>query len=100
MVARGGAAVCFGTTAGNDVTFSAQKFYSNGPLTLHGLILFQEFTAYETAGTGLRRLAELVAAGKLKPHIDLIEPWTNVAHVAKRLTDREFVGKAVLRVGD
>ena len=43
-------------------------------------------------------LVELVAAGKLKPHIDVEVPWTKVAEIAQDLTDRKFTGKAVLTV--
>jgi NADPH:quinone reductase len=46
----------------------------------------------------LRRLAELVAAGQLSPHISLERPWTEIAQVAQDLMARRFPGKAVLTV--
>jgi len=45
---------------------------------------------------GLRRLADLVAAGQLTPHVSLERPWTEIARVAQDLMARRFPGKAVL----
>ncbi|UUZ92089.1 hypothetical protein LJK87_42765 [Paenibacillus sp. P25] len=46
----------------------------------------------------LERLARLVAAKQLNPHIGVEAPWTNVARVAQSLMDRRITGKAVLIV--
>lgn len=98
MIERRGTCVTFGTTGGNDVTYNSSKFYSGGPVTLYGFILFQEF-GIEPASSGLKRLANLVGDGKLNPHISIEESWTKTADLAQQLMDRKFVGKAVLRVG-
>ena len=45
---------------------------------------------------GLRRLADLVEAGRLAPHISLERPWGEVGQVAQQLLARRFRGKAVL----
>jgi len=45
---------------------------------------------------GLRRLADLVAAGQLAPHISVERPWAEVAQVAADLIARKYPGKAVL----
>ena len=42
------------------------------------LYLFSELGA-EPASIGLRRLADLVAAGQLAPHISVERPWTEIA---------------------
>ncbi|HEV7302514.1 MAG TPA: zinc-binding dehydrogenase [Tepidisphaeraceae bacterium] len=97
MLAPAGTCVTFGTTAGGDVTINAQKFYGTGGASLYGFILFKEF-AIETAGDGLRRLATLVSQGKLKPQIEIEENWEKVGEITAALTDRKFVGKAVLHV--
>lgn len=97
MLAPGGTCVVFGTTAGNDVTFSLQKFYSGGPQHFYGFILFKEL-AQNPASDGLSRLAALVSQGKLRPQIEVEESWEKVATIAQSLTDRKFVGKAVLHV--
>jgi len=97
MLAQGGHCVVFGTTAGNDVTINMQKFYGTGLLNLHGFILFKEVLV-DPASEGLRRLATLVSQGRLTPQIEVQEPWEKVAEVCQALTDRKFVGKAVLHV--
>ena len=53
----------------------------------------------ERAGIGLRLLAELIAAGKLRPQIAVEASWSEIGTVARRLIDREFTGKAVLHIG-
>jgi NADPH:quinone reductase-like Zn-dependent oxidoreductase len=98
MLASKGVCVIFGTTAGAEPQINASRFYSTGSTTLYGMMLFHEIAAVEPASVGLRKLAELMAAGKLRTTISIEEPWTKVADVAQRLTDRRFVGKAVLRV--
>lgn len=52
----------------------------------------------EPAGQGLARLAGLIADGRLRPHIDVEAPWTEIAAVAQQLIDRRYPGKAVLHV--
>jgi NADPH2:quinone reductase len=64
---------------------------------LYGFYLFQEL-GLEPASVGLARLAELVGAGKLTPHISVERPWKEIAQVAQELMDRRFPGKAVLTV--
>ena len=44
---------------------------------------------------GLWRLADLVATGRLVPHISVERPWTEIAQVAQDLIARRFPGKAV-----
>jgi NADPH:quinone reductase-like Zn-dependent oxidoreductase len=78
-----------------EVTFDAREFFVAGRTTLYGLYLFTELGS-EPASVGLRRLAELVAAGQLAPHISLERPWAEVAKVAQDLMARRFSGKAVL----
>lgn len=95
---EGGTVVSLGTTAGKEVTFDAQKFYNTGAATLYGFILFDEFTRLETAGDGLRRLAELVAEQKLTPRISVEADWSEIGPTARKLLDRTYPGKAVLTV--
>src|SRR5262245_12890642 len=94
---RAGTCVTLGVSAGPDVTFNAREFFVAGRTTLYGLYLFTELLS-EPATIGLRRLAELVAAGQLAPHISLERPWGEIAQVAQDLMARRFPGKAVLIV--
>ena len=92
---RGGVCVTLGVSAAAEVMFDARAFFVTGRSTLYGLYLFTELGS-EPAKVGLGRLAQLVAAGQLAPHISLERPWTEIARVAEELMARRFVGKAVL----
>ena len=92
---RGGMCVTLGVSASAEVTFDARAFFVGGRATLYGFYLFVE-QGNDAAGDGLRRLAELVAAGQLAPHVSLERPWTQIGQVAQDLMARRFPGKAVL----
>jgi NADPH:quinone reductase-like Zn-dependent oxidoreductase len=94
---RDGTCVTLGVSATSDVTFDARNFFVAGRTTLYGFYLFTEL-GNEPASVGLRRLAELVAAGQLSPHISLERPWKEIGQVAQDLMARRFPGKAVLNV--
>jgi NADPH:quinone reductase-like Zn-dependent oxidoreductase len=94
-LARDGVCVTLGVSATPEVTFNARDFFVAGRATLYGLYLFTEFGA-RPAWAGLRRLAELVASGRLAPHISVERPWTEIAQVAQDLIARKYPGKAVL----
>lgn len=96
-LALDGTCVMFGATAGSNITFNASRFYGKGGLSLYGFILFHELKK-QTAAVGLARLVKLVADGTLVPHIDIEAPWTEIAKVAGQLSDRQFLGKAVLHI--
>jgi NADPH:quinone reductase len=92
---RDGVCVTLGVSAAAEVTFDARQFFLTGRTTLYGFYLFTEL-GREPASVGLRRLADLVAAGQLAPHISLEQPWTDIARVAQDLMARRYPGKAVL----
>jgi NADPH:quinone reductase len=92
---RAGVCVTLGVSASAEVTFDAREFFVTGRTTLYGFYLFTEF-GNEPASVGLKRLAELVAAGQLMPHISLERPWKEIGQVAQDLMARRFPGKAVL----
>jgi NADPH:quinone reductase-like Zn-dependent oxidoreductase len=92
---RGGMCVTLGVSAAAEVTFDTRTFFVSGRTTLYGFYLFVEL-GNDPAGDGLRRLAELVAAGQLAPHISVERPWTAIGQVAQDLMARRFPGKAVL----
>jgi NADPH:quinone reductase len=98
MLAPGGTCVSFGTSASVEVEFDARTFYLTGGARLYGFILFHEVLARPASG-GLDRLARMVADGRLKPRIEGQAPWTQVGEIARRLIERGYTGKAVLRVG-
>ena len=94
-LAKDGACVCYGATAGGEVAFDARAFYATGGATFHGFILFHEL-ARTPAGLGLARLAGLVAEGKLRPLVEIEAPLARISELAQALIDQSFVGKAVI----
>jgi NADPH:quinone reductase len=94
---RAGVCITLGVSASSEVTFDARTFFVAGRSTLYGLYIFTEL-ASEPASVGLRKLADLVAAGQLAPHVSLERPWKDIAQVAQDLMARRFPGKAVLTV--
>ncbi len=98
LVEEGSKVVLFGTSGGGEVTFNASKFYGTGMTTLYGFFLFDELRTVEAASVGLKRLAGLVAQGRLTPRISLEADWTDVDRIARELMDRTYPGKAVLTV--
>ena len=92
---RAGVCVTLGASASSEVTFDTREFFAAGRTTLYGLYVFTEF-GHEPASVGLRRLADLVAAGQLSPHISVERSWKDIAQVAQDLMARRYPGKAVL----
>ena len=97
MLAPGGTCVSFGTSASPEVQFDARTLYLTGGARLYGFILFHEVLARPASG-GLDRLARMVADGRLRPRIEVAAPWKEIGEIARRLIDRGYAGKAVLRV--
>ncbi len=97
MLAPNGTCVNFGGSATATVTFDLRSFFIAGGTSLHGFYLFQELQ-HESAQSGLTRLARLVEAQHIHPHIALEESWEHISDVAQQLMERRFAGKAVLAV--
>lgn len=98
-LAKAGTCVTLGVSGAVESTIDARQFFLTGRATLYGFSLFSEL-GHEPAGIGLRRLATLVAEGKLTPHVSVERPWTEIGRVAQDLLDRRFPGKAVLALTD
>jgi NADPH2:quinone reductase len=98
MLQPNGTCVTLGISDAATTTFESRNFFGIGGARLYGLTLFHELMSVERGGVGLRLLAELIAAGKLRPQIAVEASWSEVGSVARRLIDREFTGKAVLHI--
>ena len=98
MLQSNGTCVTFGVSEASTTTFESREFFGTGGVKLYGLTLFHELMSVERAGIGLRLLAELVEAKKLRPEIAVEAPWSEISTIARRLIDREFTGKAVLHI--
>jgi NADPH:quinone reductase len=97
MLAKDGICVTYGVSAGSVVTFDARTFFRSGRAVLYGFYLFEEFYQ-RPAWNGLARLAAMIAAGTLHPHISREGSWAEIGVVAQALLDRKISGKAVLYV--
>lgn len=98
-VAPMGDVISFAATVPEPVSYPARSFFVRAAgATLHGLYIFSELDHTRTASADLRRLAELVAAGRLDPQIDRVSSWREAAEAIRALLDREVAGKAVLTV--
>ncbi len=98
-VAPGGTVVNFAATSDEPVSYPTRTLFGRAPgARLYGLYLFAEIAKTGSASADLRRLAELVADGRLDPQIDLTASWSEAAGAIEALLDRRVNGKAVLRV--
>jgi NADPH:quinone reductase-like Zn-dependent oxidoreductase len=98
MLQPNGTCVHFGVSEAPTTNFESGAFFRQGGVRLYGLILFHELRQVEPPGPGLAALAQEVAQRRLRPHIEIEAPWTDIAGIARRLIAREFAGKAVLHV--
>jgi NADPH:quinone reductase len=98
MLQPNGTCVTLGISDSGTATFESRNLFGTGGARLYGLTLFHELMSVERASLGLGLLAELIAAGKLRPEIAVEAKWSEIAEIARRLIDREFTGKAVLHI--
>jgi NADPH2:quinone reductase len=98
LLGKDGVAVAYGQTAGPTTTFNLAQFYATGGATLYGFILFHELLR-QPASVGLKRLAAMVASGRLQPLIGAEARWSEIGAMAQRLQERDYPGKAVLHFG-
>jgi NADPH:quinone reductase-like Zn-dependent oxidoreductase len=96
-LAAGGVCVTFGAAGSSRVTLELQRLYLRGGTCIYGFYLFDELARRSTARE-LARLVALVADGRLRPHVAVEAPWTEIADRATQLLDRRVVGKIVLHV--
>jgi len=98
-VAPGGIVVSFASTVPEPVSYPARELFARAPgARLYGFYVFGELEHTRSGSADLRRLADLVAAGRLDPQIDLTLPWSEAAEAVTALLERRVNGKAVLRV--
>jgi NADPH:quinone reductase len=94
-----GTVVSFASSDQRPVQFPARAFFARAPgARLYGLFLFAQLERERSGGRDLRRLARLVAAGRLQCSVDVETSWRAAAEAIDALLDRRIAGKAVLRV--
>jgi NADPH:quinone reductase-like Zn-dependent oxidoreductase len=96
-VAPGGIVISFAATVAEPVSFPTRELFSRAPgARLYGLYIFSELEHTRSGAADLRRLAELVASGRLDPQIDLVSSWQRAGDAIDALLGRRVSGKAVL----
>jgi NADPH:quinone reductase len=98
MLQPGGTCVHFGVSEAATATIASRDFFATGGTSLYGLYLFDELRRTEPASVGLSLLAGLIERRLLKPQIAVEAPWSEIGAIARRLIERDFMGKAVLHV--
>jgi NADPH:quinone reductase len=98
-VASRGTVVNFGATVSEPVSYPTRQLFARAPgARLYGLYIFDELRHTRSGGADLRRLADLIGAGQMRPPIDTVASWAQAADAVEALLDRRVAGKAVLTV--
>lgn len=98
-VAPGGIVVNFAATVPEPVSYPTRELFARAPgARLYGLYIFDELRHTRSGGADLRRLADLIAAGRLKAPIDTVASWSEAAEAIDALLSRRVAGKAVLTI--
>ena len=98
-VAARGIVVNFASTNPEPVSFPARDLFGRAPgARVYGLFVFAEYQHTRSGAADLRRLADLIAEGRLDPQIALSAPWREAGAAIEALLGRRVDGKAVLRV--
>lgn len=97
-VAPDGIIVSFASTTTEPVSYPTRELFGRAPgARLYGLLVWHELERID-GSADLRRLAELVAEGKLDPQIALTSSWREAGDAIEALLGRRVNGKAVLLV--
>jgi NADPH:quinone reductase-like Zn-dependent oxidoreductase len=98
-VAPRGIVVSFASTVTEPVSYPTRALFGRAPgARLYGLFVFSEIQHTGTCSADLRRLAELIDAGRLDPQLAMQLPWERAGEAVQALMDRQVNGKAVLTV--
>lgn len=91
--------VNFASTTTEPVSYPTRELFGRAPgASLYGLYIFDEVAHTGTCSQDLRRLAELVAEGRLDPQVALTTSWREAGSAIEALLGRRVDGKAVLTV--
>jgi len=99
-IGASGTIVNFAAATDDPVSYHTRTLFGRAPSArIYGLYVFYELERTGTCSADLRRLAQLIADGKLDPQIHLTAPWTEARSLIEALLERRVNGKAVLTVG-
>jgi NADPH:quinone reductase-like Zn-dependent oxidoreductase len=94
LVAPGGHVVCYGNSSRAETTFSISELYPK-EATIRGFYLPTDVLR-TPPDRDLHTLAELSAAGRLDPGVEVVADWTEAPSVLSRVAAGGIQGKAVL----
>ncbi len=96
-IEAGGTIVSFASSDQAPVQYPSRELFARAPgASLHGLYLFAELAHSRSGTRDLRRLADLVATGRLDCSIDREVSWRQAAEAIQALMERRIAGKAIL----
>ncbi len=99
VVTTHGLVVTFASTLLEPATLGPRWFGAHVGATLRSMRLFDELRYTQTAVTDLTALCALIAAGTLRPHVDVEADWSRAGELARDVLDRRVTGKVVLHIG-
>lgn len=98
-VEAGGTIVSFASSDRAPVQFPTRALFGRAPgARVYGFYLFAELAHSRSGAEDLRRLADLVAAGRVDCSIDRELSWRAASEAIEALMDRRIAGKAVLHI--
>jgi NADPH:quinone reductase-like Zn-dependent oxidoreductase len=83
---------------GKTVTFRAERFDRSFGARIHTLNLLTELGSHGGAASGLARLCDLAAGGRLDGQVELECSWREPGHAIDALLQRRIGGKVVLHI--
>jgi NADPH:quinone reductase len=99
VVASHGMVVSYASTLMDPATLGPRWFGAHLGATLRSFLIFDELRYTQSAASDLTALCSLIAAGRLRPHIDVEADWRRAGELARDLLERRVTGKVVLTIG-
>ncbi len=99
VVTPHGLVVTFASTLMEPATLGPRWFGAHVGATLRSMRLFDELHYTQSAVSDLTALCALIAAGTLRPHVDIEADWSRAGELARDVLDRRVTGKVVLHIG-
>lgn len=98
MLAGDGVCVTLGDAGNEPAEFNPRPFFRAGSARLYGLYVVEEIHRHQPA-PALKHMLRMIERGLLTPEIAVVAEWDEIGEIARRLVDREIMGKAVIRLG-
>jgi len=99
VVTPHGLVVSYASTLMEPAALGPRWFGAHIGATLRSMLLFDELRYTQSAVSDLSALCALIAAGTLRPHVDVEADWSRAGELARDLLERRVTGKVVLHIG-